>query len=337
MQTRLPKYGVKKLTLGVVSVLIGNLFLGYAVEVNAFDNSNNNNVSVAGNMDRSIDLNLGSIDQPYVGDTTLTIRNLAPGNEYTIMYGNSAGGGAYTFTATSDVYTVSTNLVGGVTTVGDTYELTMRDPATNQHMPLWTSKVLMRIVAPADKVKVTDPTALTPEEKAEVADKVRDANPNLPAGTQVDVADNGDVTVKYERFPGNPPILAGNLSGSDVVEKGVYIAPPSINQPYNGDTELKIVGLTPGENYSLYYGTLAGGGGDWDFTADASGVKIFNANQIGGISTGDTFELYDSNYKLLQTVTVIGKTMAEETDVVAPADKVKVTDPTALTPEEKAE
>ncbi|HBI2078060.1 TPA: hypothetical protein I0H43_RS14495, partial [Enterococcus faecalis] len=121
-------------------------------------------------MDRSFDLNLGSIDQPYVGDTTLTIRNLAPGNEYTILYGNSAGGGAYTFKATSDVYTVNANLVGGVTTVGDTYELTMRDPATNQHTSLWTSEVLMRIVAPADKVKVTDPTALTPEEKAEVAE-----------------------------------------------------------------------------------------------------------------------------------------------------------------------
>ena len=44
-------------------------------------------------------------------------------------------------------------------------------------------------------VEVNDPNHLTPAEKAAVEDAVRKANPNLPSNAQIDVADDGTVTV----------------------------------------------------------------------------------------------------------------------------------------------
>ena len=51
------------------------------------------------------------------------------------------------------------------------------------------------VVAPAEPVKVKDPSNLTDEEKEAVKQAVKDANPKLPADATIDVADDGTVTV----------------------------------------------------------------------------------------------------------------------------------------------
>ena len=51
--------------------------------------------------------------------------------------------------------------------------------------------------APENKVKVDNPAKLTDEEKVKVAEEVKKANPDLPQGTVITVADNGDVTITY--------------------------------------------------------------------------------------------------------------------------------------------
>ncbi|ERT58771.1 S-layer homology domain-containing protein, partial [Peptoniphilus sp. BV3C26] len=50
--------------------------------------------------------------------------------------------------------------------------------------------------APTTPVEVKDPSNLTPEEKEAVKKAVKDANPNLPQDANIDVADDGTVTVK---------------------------------------------------------------------------------------------------------------------------------------------
>uniref|UniRef100_UPI000564E2EA Rib/alpha-like domain-containing protein n=1 Tax=Streptococcus plurextorum TaxID=456876 RepID=UPI000564E2EA len=51
--------------------------------------------------------------------------------------------------------------------------------------------------APATKVPVVDPTNLTPAEKQQVEDAVREANPDLPTGTIITVDPAGNVTLTY--------------------------------------------------------------------------------------------------------------------------------------------
>ncbi|WP_036732127.1 stalk domain-containing protein, partial [Peptoniphilus grossensis] len=52
-----------------------------------------------------------------------------------------------------------------------------------------------KVKAPVTPVEVKDPSKLTPEEKKAVEDAVKEANPNLPQGANIDVADDGTVTV----------------------------------------------------------------------------------------------------------------------------------------------
>ncbi|MCQ5031430.1 hypothetical protein NE547_18270, partial [Flavonifractor sp. DFI.6.63] len=52
------------------------------------------------------------------------------------------------------------------------------------------------VVAPAEPVKVADPSNLTEPEKKAVEDAVKKANPNLPEGATIEVGKDGTVTVK---------------------------------------------------------------------------------------------------------------------------------------------
>ncbi|AVM67366.1 hypothetical protein C3V37_05770 [Peptostreptococcaceae bacterium oral taxon 929] len=52
--------------------------------------------------------------------------------------------------------------------------------------------------------EVADPAKLTENEKADVENAVRKANPNLPADTKIVVAANGEVTVTYPESDGRP-------------------------------------------------------------------------------------------------------------------------------------
>ena len=50
---------------------------------------------------------------------------------------------------------------------------------------------------PDDRVPVKDPDHLTDGEKNDVKDEIGKENPDLPKGTEVDVDDKGNATIKY--------------------------------------------------------------------------------------------------------------------------------------------
>ena len=75
-----------------------------------------------------------------------------------------------------------------------------------------TTADLVTPALPENKVKVDNPAQLTDEEKAKVAEEVKKANPTFPAGTTVEVANNGDVKITY------PDKSVDTISGQNVVE-----------------------------------------------------------------------------------------------------------------------
>ena len=72
--------------------------------------------------------------------------------------------------------------------------------------------------------EVEDPTQLTQDEKDKVVDKVKKANPGLPAGTTVTVGNNGDVTITYpdkskNTIPGIHTVVKKGTTPAPVVDK----------------------------------------------------------------------------------------------------------------------
>ncbi|MGM0229924.1 hypothetical protein IGJ28_002011 [Enterococcus sp. AZ091] len=71
-------------------------------------------------------------------------------------------------------------------------------------------------------ITVVNPNSLTDNEKIEVANAVKEKNPNLPENIKVEVGNDGTVTVTY------PDGSKDTLSGTDVVaEKGTTLVDPS--------------------------------------------------------------------------------------------------------------
>ena len=68
---------------------------------------------------------------------------------------------------------------------------------------------------PTDKVPVDDVNHLTPDEKKQVEDNIKKANPDLPKDTKIDVADDGTATITK---PGEKPVT---IPGSDLVRPKV--------------------------------------------------------------------------------------------------------------------
>src|SRR5699024_1181996 len=64
---------------------------------------------------------------------------------------------------------------------------------------------------PDDRVPVKDPDHLTDGEKNDVKDEIGKENPDLPKGTEVDVDDKGNATIKY------PDGSKDTIPGSDLV------------------------------------------------------------------------------------------------------------------------
>ena len=71
------------------------------------------------------------------------------------------------------------------------------------------------VKVPTDKVPVDDVNHLTPDEKKQVEDNIKKANPDLPKDTKIDVADNGTATITK---PGEKPVT---IPGSDLVRPKV--------------------------------------------------------------------------------------------------------------------
>ena len=71
------------------------------------------------------------------------------------------------------------------------------------------------VKVPTDKVPVDDVNHLTPDEKKQVEDNIKKANPDLPKDTKIDVADDGTATITK---PGEKPVT---IPGSDLVRPKV--------------------------------------------------------------------------------------------------------------------
>ena len=69
------------------------------------------------------------------------------------------------------------------------------------------------VTVPGTKVEVGDPTKLTDGEKGQVEEAIKDANPNLPDGTKITVADDGTATILY------PDGSVDQISAADLITK----------------------------------------------------------------------------------------------------------------------
>ena len=85
--------------------------------------------------------------------------------------------------------------------------------------------------------KVDNPAQLTQDEKDKVVDKVKKANPSLPAGTTVTVDDNGDVTITY------PDKSKDTIPGVATVEERETSAKPTVDKVDTDDTKITGTGV----------------------------------------------------------------------------------------------
>ena len=114
---------------------------------------------------------------------------------------------------------------GKEVTVGDDGTATVKDPTTGiSHKIPGTDLVNQdfTLVKPTDKVPVKDKAHLTPEEKKEVADKVKAKNP----GKEVTVGDDGTATVKDPTTG-----ISHTIPGTDLVNQDFESVIPSDKVP----------------------------------------------------------------------------------------------------------
>ena len=126
--------------------------------------------------------------------------------------------------------------------------------------------------APENKVKVDNPAKLTDEEKAKVAEEVKKANPDLPANTKVEVADNGDVTITY------PDQSVDTIPGADVAVERETSGAPTVDKVDTDDTKVSGTGVAGATiEVTLPDGTkkttTVGQDGKWEVALDAPLAK----------------------------------------------------------------
>ncbi|WP_169790480.1 LPXTG cell wall anchor domain-containing protein, partial [Limosilactobacillus ingluviei] len=85
------------------------------------------------------------------------------------------------------------------------------------------------VTVPGTKVEVGDPTKLTDGEKGQVEEAIKDANPNLPDGTKITVADDGTATILY------PDGSYKVIDGQDLVTKSGQTTADQVTPVVPGD------------------------------------------------------------------------------------------------------
>ncbi|MEJ8751848.1 cell wall-binding repeat-containing protein [Lagierella sp. ICN-221743] len=163
------------------------------------------------------------------------------------------------------------------------------------------------VVAPAEPVKVKDPSNLTDKEKEAVKQAVKDANPKLPADATIDVADDGTVTVKDKD---------GNEIGKLKPEKTVK---PAVNAPAEPVKVKDPSNLTPDEKEAVKQAVKDA---NPKLPADAT-IEVGNDG---------TVTVTDKDGKPIGTIPA-DKTVKSVLN--APTKPVEVADPSNLTPDEK--
>ena len=180
--------------------------------------------------------------------------------------------------------------------------------------------------APENKVKVDDPAKLTDEEKAKVAEEVKKANPDLPANTKVEVADNGDVTITY------PDESVDTLPGADVAVERETLGAPTVDKVDTDDTKVSGTGVAGATiEVTLPDGTkkttTVGQDGKWEVALDAPLAKDGEVKVV---------QKEADKKPSAEAATTVVPTTADQVTPKAPENKVKVDNPAKLTDEEKA-
>ena len=140
---------------------------------------------------------------------------------------------------------------GTTVTVDNNGEVTITYPDKSKDTIPGTSTVVEKATTPKiadtttpklpEVTEVEDPTQLTQDEKDKVVDKVKKANPGLPAGTTVTVGNNGDVTITY------PDKSKNTIPGIHTVVKKGHSPAPVVDKVDTDDTKITgegVVGAT---------------------------------------------------------------------------------------------
>ena len=195
---------------------------------------------------------------------------------------------------------------GKEVTVGDDGTATVTDPTTGiSHTIPGTDLVNQDFepVKPDEKVPVKDKAHLTPEEKKQVADKVKDKNP----GKEVTVGDDGTATVTDPTTG-----ISHTIPGTDLVNQDFEPVKPDEKVPVKDKAH-----LTPEEKKQV---------------AD----KVKDKNPGKEVTVGD-----DGTATVTDPTTGISHTIPgtdlvnQDFEPVIPADKIPVKDPANLTQEEQ--
>ena len=195
---------------------------------------------------------------------------------------------------------------GKEVTVGDDGTATVTDPTTGiSHSIPGTELVNQDFepVKPTDKVPVKDTAHLTPEEKKQVADKVKDKNP----GKEVTVGDDGTSTVTDPTTG-----ISHTIPGTELVNQDFDPVKPTEKVPVKDTAH-----LTPKEKKQV---------------AD----KVKDKNPGKEVTVGD-----DGTATVTDPTTGISHTIpgtdlvTQDFEPVKPTEKVPVKDTAHLTPEEK--
>ena len=195
---------------------------------------------------------------------------------------------------------------GKEVTVGDDGTATVTDPTTGiSHTIPGTDLVNQDFepVKPTEKVPVKDKSHLTPEEKKQVADKVKDKNP----GKEVTVGDDGTATVTDPTTG-----ISHTIPGTDLVNQDFEPVKPTEKVPVKDKAH-----LTPEEKKQV---------------AD----KVKDKNPGKEVTVGD-----DGTATVTDPTTGISHTIPgtdlvnQDFEPVKPTEKVPVKDKAHLTPEEK--
>ncbi len=200
--------------------------------------------------------------------------------------------------------------------------------------------------------EVDDPAKLSDNEKEEVERAVRKANPNLPAGTTIAVANDGTVTVTYPESDGRDAatIPAKNtVVKNNTKDKTAPAAPEvaanndgtvKITPPKDSDVKSMDITYTPeGEDTTPKTVTATKDDyGNWSLPSDSglniepsSGVVTIPADKVKD-GTDVTAKAKDGSNNESEAGTDKAKKPGA---IVAPAKPVEVANPSNLTPEEK--
>ena len=202
--------------------------------------------------------------------------------------------------------------------------------------------------------EVANPDELTANEKQDVENAVRKANPNLPADTKIVVAANGEVTVTYPTSDGRPEatIPAKNTVVKTATKDTVAPAAPTVEAKDDGtvtvtppkDVDVKSMDITytsEGSDTPVTVTATKDDYGNWSLPAD-SGLKIDPASGVVTIPTDKVKDETEVSAKAKDgssNESTAGKDTAKKPaaqgTLVAPANPVEVKDPLNLTDEEK--